>query len=145
MDDYETLTETERLLLMAAAVHRLGPYADMSRANTVRVVNQVLRWRGLSEEEIESGWWKRKYDPIHEAVYDILIRMVHQRRREGPGQVAERGGAALFEGNGNWGVPGDPSCPACMPHFNSCRLTAEGKRVARELLKQNPQCRKRAE
>jgi hypothetical protein len=44
----------------------------------------------------------------------------------------------LFEGGGNWGVPGDPSRPACWPQYNACRLTTEGERVARELLDRHP-------
>ncbi len=54
-------------------------------------------------------------------------------------------GSALFEGGGNWGVPGDPDRPACWPSFNSCRLTAEGERLARSLLAQHPAYRKSAE
>ena len=56
----ETLTETERLLLMAAAIHDLGPATDLGRANSARVVNQVLRWRGLSAEEITTGGRTRR-------------------------------------------------------------------------------------
>jgi len=45
MDDIEILTPTERLLLMAAAVHGLGPNTDLSRANTAKVIGQALQWR----------------------------------------------------------------------------------------------------
>jgi hypothetical protein len=38
------LTEAEQQLLMAAGVHGPGPATDLGRANTARVVNQVLRW-----------------------------------------------------------------------------------------------------
>lgn len=134
-------TEIEQQLLMAAAVHGFGPNTDLGRANTVRIVNQVLQWRGLTADEIDSGWREEDCDAEHGAVYAALIRMTHQIHREGPGRAPERPGTALFEGGGNWGVPGDPECPACWPHFNSCRLTAEGERLARNLLDQHPQYR----
>jgi|GEM_PF-6774912 len=78
MDDRKTLTETERLLLMAAAVHDLGPDTDLAYANTARVVDQALRWRGLSVEEIRNGWREPESHPINEEVYNVLIRMTHQ-------------------------------------------------------------------
>src|ERR1700682_3807807 len=111
MDDFNTLTLTERLLLMAAAVHGLGPRTELGYANTARVVNQALRWRGLSAEEIRGGWRNRDCDPVHAEVYDALIRMTHQMQSVGPGRAPERAGPALFEGGGNWGVPGDPGRP----------------------------------
>lgn len=138
MDLRETLTETERLLLMAAAVHELGPAADLSRANTNRVVDQVLQWRGLSTEEIRDGWWEQECGTVHAEVYNALVRMTHQIHRVGAGRVPERPGVPLFEGSGDWGIPGDPSRPACLPYFNSCRLTSEGERIAEELLKRRP-------
>ena len=130
MDDMETLTETERLLLMAAAVQRLGPSTDLDRATTALVVDQVLRWLGLSAEEINCGWQEPTINPINEEVYNVLIRMTYQM----PDRAPERPGTPLFEGNGNWGVPGDPTRPACWPQYNSCRLTAEGEQLASELL-----------
>jgi hypothetical protein len=145
MDKPETLTETERLLLMAAAVHELGPATDLSWANTARVVDQVLRWRGLSAEEVRDGWQEQECGLIQEEVYNALIRMTHQTTRAGPGRLPERPGVPLFEGGGNWGVPGSPDCPACWPQFNSCRLTAEGERMARDFLGQCPEYRKDAE
>ena len=130
MDNKETLTETERLLLMAAAVQRLGPNTDLDRANTARVVDQVLRWICLGAEEISRGWEEPAIGPIHREVYNVLIRMTYQM----PNRAPERPGTPLFEGNGNWGVPGDPIRPACLPQYNSCRLTAEGEQLASELL-----------
>jgi hypothetical protein len=115
------LTETERQLLMAAAVHRLGPGTDLGRANTARIVNEVLGWRGLNSEQIESGWRDEGPDPAHQAVYTTLVHMTHQMDRDGPGRAPQRPGPALFEGAGN------------------CGLTAEGERVARLLLEQNPE------
>ena len=55
IDSYD-LADMEQQLLVAAAVLGLGPSAEISRANTVRVVNQVLRWRGLTDEQIRAGW-----------------------------------------------------------------------------------------
>src|SRR5437660_5231768 len=109
MDAREPLTETERLLLMVAAVQGMGPDTDLDYANTARVVNQVLRWRGLSAEEVRRGSRDRDCDPAHEDVYNALIRMTHQTLRVGPGRAPERPGVPLFEGGGNWGVPGDPN------------------------------------
>jgi hypothetical protein len=128
---------------MAAAVHGLGPTTDLGRANTARVVNQVLLWRGLTAEQINAGWREQDCDPEHDEVYAALVRMTHQECRDGSFRPGERPGLALFEGSGNWGVPGDPNRPACWPLFNSCRLTAEGERLARELLEQHPEHRKR--
>jgi hypothetical protein len=145
MDTRETLTEVEGLLLMAAAVHGMGPASDLSRANTERVVNQVLRWRGLSAEEIRDGWMEQGCGPIHEEIYSALIRMTCETARAGLGRPSARPGAPLFEGGGNWGVPADPNCPACMPQFNSCRLTAEGERLAQDLLAWHPEYRMDAE
>lgn len=136
------LTEVEQQLLMAAAVHGLGPATDLGRANTARIVNQVLRWRGLTDDQINAGWRDEDCDPEQGAVYATLIRMTHQAHREGPGRAPERPGAALFKGGGNWGVPGDPDRPACWPYFNSCQLTTEGERLARLLLEQHPEYRK---
>jgi hypothetical protein len=139
------LTEVEQQLLMAAAVHGLGPTTDISRANTVRVVNQVLRWRGFTDEQVQAGWRDDDCDPEHDAVYAALVRMTHQQLPGGGLRPGERQGPALFEGGGNWGVPGDPDRPSCWPHFNSCRLTSEGQRLAWLLLEQHPECRKSAE
>jgi hypothetical protein len=133
------LTVVEQQLLMAAAVHELRPATDLNRANTVRVVNQVLRWRGLTAEQITAGWRDEDCDPEHDAVYAALMRMIHQACRDGSFRPGERPRPALFEGGGNWGVPGDPDRPACWPHFNSCRLTSEGERLARWLLEQHPE------
>jgi hypothetical protein len=52
---------------MAAAVHGLGPATDLGRGNTVRIVNQVLRWRGLTAERINVGWRDEDRDPEYEA------------------------------------------------------------------------------
>ena len=39
------LTDIERQLLMAAAVHGYWPTKTLRFAYTIKVVNQVLRWR----------------------------------------------------------------------------------------------------
>jgi hypothetical protein len=142
MDD-DALTGLEKLLLMSAAIQGFGPSRDSSRANTARVITQVLLWRGIRREEINEAWTAGQFDghPTIDPVYEVLIRMTHQLARVGPGRPPQRPGPALFEGGGNWGVPGDPSRPACWPLFNSCRLTAHGERLALELLAQHPEFR----
>lgn len=130
----ETLSEDEKLLLMAAAVQGLDSGTDLGFANTSRVVDQVLRWLGLNDEQIRSGWRQDGDGPIHDRVYKALIRMTYQL----PHRPQERPGKPLFLGGGNWGVPGDPSRPACWPHFNSCSLTKRGEKLAKELLAQHP-------
>jgi hypothetical protein len=137
MENIETLSDTERLLLLAAAMHGLGPHTELTHANTARVVDQVLRWRGISADEIRRGWREPENHPINQEVYDVLVRMTYQL----PCRAQERLGVPLFEGGGNWGVPGDPSQPACWPHYNSCRLTEHGERIAKELLARYPELR----
>jgi hypothetical protein len=138
------LAQVEQQLLMAAAVQGLGPSTDLSRANTARIVNQVLRWRGLTEDQIDSGWRLEDCDPEHDAVYAALVRITHETHSEGPGRAPERLGLALFEGGGNWGAPGDPENAACWPQYNSCRLTAEGEQLACAFLAQHPEYHKSA-
>jgi hypothetical protein len=130
---------------MAAAVHELGPDTNLCFANTARVVNQVLVWLGLSAKQVRDGWRAHDCDPLHREVYDCLIRITRMAMSSGEWRTAERPEVPLFEGGGNWGVPGDPNRPACWPHFNSCRLTAEGERLARKLLTQYPEYGKTAE
>jgi hypothetical protein len=145
MDVASEFTEIEQQLLMAAAFHALGTATDLSRANTALIVNQVLRWRGLTVEQVNAGWRDEDCDPEHNAVYAALVRMTHQRVPGKGLRPGKRQGPALFEGSGNWGVPGDPDCPPCWPHFNSCRLTSEGERLALLLIAQHPEYRKSAE
>ena len=71
--------------------------------------------------------------------------MVFQQYRDGWFQPAERPGPPLFQGAGNWGVPGDSNHPPSRPHFTACRLTADGVRLARLLLEQHPEYLKKAE
>jgi hypothetical protein len=129
----DDLTDIERQLLRAALELGFGPDTDLSRANTARVVNRVLAWRGLSAEQIDDGWRSDGCPPDHATVYAALARMTQERHSAGPGRAPERPGPALFEGGGNWGAPGDPDAPACAPQYNSCRLTEEGERRARAL------------
>ena len=83
------------------------------------------------------------HNPAIDAVYEVLIRMTRQLARVGRGRPPERPGPALFEGGGNWGVPGDPDRPPCWPQFNSCRLTVLGEQIALELLARHPELRRR--
>lgn len=136
------LTEMESLLLMAASVHSLGPETDLSCANTKIVVAQAIGWAGLNSNELRKRWNGvdngPAVDTVLDQVYQPLARMIFQIGANG-GRSPERPGVPLFEGNGNWGIPGDPNSPPCDPHFNSCRLTTEGERVAHQLLEQNPE------
>lgn len=121
MDEF---TEIERQLLRAALELDFGASTDLSRANTARVVDRVLAWRGLSAQQIATGWRADDCDLEHATVYAALVRMIREPRTAG---------SALFEGGGNWGTPDDPGAPACWPQYNSCRLTEEGERLARAL------------
>jgi len=123
------LTEVEQQLLMAAAVLGLGPATDLGRATTIRVVNQVLMWRGLTAEQITAGWRDDDCDPEDDAVYAALVYMTRRAFPDGTFWPCERPGPALFEGGGNWRIPGDSDRPASWPNFNSCRLTAEGRAI----------------
>src|SRR5262245_11019549 len=119
VEEIERLTETERLLLMAAAVQGRGPRSDIFHANTARIISQALRWIGLSDDEIHNGWWDSEAGERsatcsnHLAFYEVLIRMTQPLGRKGRWRPSERPGRPLFEGAGNWGVPG--KLPACSP------------------------------
>ena len=140
--DTDSFSHIEQLLLMAAAVQGLGPNASLERVNAGKVVLQALQWAGLLDNEVRLAWRAVEVHPAVYRVYDALIRMTLQQCVSGTGRLPERPGAVLFEGGGNWGVPGDPESPACDPFFNSCRLTEEGERVAQKLLVQHPEYRK---
>ena len=107
-----------------------GLATDLARANTgPRVVNQVLRWRGLTAEQIDAGWQDEDCDPEHDAVYAALVRMTHQKCRDGSFRPGERPGSALFEGGGNWGVPGDPECPPVLASLQLLPADCRGRAV----------------
>ncbi len=142
MTDPESLTEIEKLLLMAATVHGLGPKTDLSGANTAEVVRQALRWAGLWDK-VDRAWIRggEEYSVI-DPVYGPLVRMVQASFPVDPGKPAENAGEVLFEGAGNWGDPQDSNDPPADPTFNSCRLTVCGMQLARQLLEQHPEYRK---
>jgi hypothetical protein len=123
----------EKLLLMAAAVRGLGPEADISRVTTPKVVLTAVKWAGLDSDEVSRQWNSIEWHDSLDEVYEPLIRLVHP---------PEGGEESLFEGGGNWGVPGDPDRPAADPHFNSCRLTPRGMRLALALLALHPEYQK---
>lgn len=140
-DLQDTLTEMERLLLIAAAICDLGPNTDLGVANTYKVVRQALEWSG------QRSYTQRNYildstDPIVAAVYAPLVRMTHHVYH---GRPPERPGPSLFEGAGNWGIPGKADEPPCDPNYNSCRLTDLGSDTARRLLDQHPEFAKESE
>jgi hypothetical protein len=127
------LTDVERLLLMAAAVQQHGPELDIDHASTAAIVLQVLKWSRPDYDDIRRRWKQGEWPSEIDEVYEPLARMTHMQLRAGGFRPAERPGPALFEGSGNWGVPGDPEHPPADPRFNSCRLTALGLQVANEL------------
>ena len=135
MTGTEGISEIERLLLMAAAVHGLGPGTDLSRANTAKVVDQVLKWTGVNDGEVREAWSSIESHPAMDRVYTVLISMV----QSDSGKLPERPGDPLFKGGGNWGGPEESPCNL---HFNSCRLTELGERIAFQLLQENSHHRK---
>jgi hypothetical protein len=140
MADVDTLTEIEQLLLVAAAVHGLGPQTNLNIANADKVVGQALEWAGLMGEESREAWEQIEYRPAIVQVYGALIRMTHQILQVGPGRPPARPGEALFEGGGNFGTA---DAPQAFPHFTSCRLSVRGEQLARQLLEQHPEYGKR--
>ncbi len=129
----------EKLLLMAAAVHRLGPDTDISEANTVKVVFQALEWSGFNMAEIREQYKQSDYHPAVAEAYIPLVRMTQEILQDNSVRLPERSGPALFEGAGNWGVPDDPESPPCDPNYNSCRLTPLGLEIAKALLAAHPE------
>ena len=139
LSETEHLTRMEKLLLMAAAVRGLRPGINLQYANTARVVQTTLDWAGLNSDEVQNWWKSGEWDPSLDEVYGPLVRMTQQQLQIGGFRPAERPGPALFEGSGNWGVPGDPKRPPADPRFNSCRLTETGDRLALLLLAEHPE------
>jgi hypothetical protein len=122
------INEMKRLLLMAAAVHQLGPGTRLNTANCAKVVWQALSWAGLVNDEVRTAWNELEYHPAILECYRTLIGMI----RHAP--AAE----ALFEGNGNFG---SVECPRAFPLFTACRLTPLGESIAEQLLSQRPEYR----
>jgi hypothetical protein len=117
-----------KLLIMAAAVHGLGPETDLTYANTTRVMRQALHWAGLLLGDIEQCFESYDQAPPVTEFYDALTSMILQSK------PAE----ALFEGGGNWGGPGLRPAAA---HFTSCRLTERGWSLGNQLLERHPRYR----
>lgn len=139
LSEAEPLSRIEKLLLMAAAVHGLRPGSNIRYANTARVVHTALEWAGLYSEEVAGRWSADEWHPALDEVYEPLVRMTQVELRTGDFRPAERCGPALFEGSGDWGVPGDPKRPPADPRFNSCRLTGIGDQIALKLLAEHPE------
>jgi hypothetical protein len=141
MANSETLTEMERLLLMAAATKGLGPDTPWNRAHSSNVVGRALHWAGLVDDQVRTAWMSDESCPAIEECYGTLIRMIRQGLKVGF-KPPERPGEPLFEGAGNFGTS---DLPPAMPQFTACRLTAYGVQVAQELLEKYPEYRKIAE
>ena len=124
----EPTVSARDLLLMAAAVHDLGPRTDLKYANTAKVMRQVLHWARLLQGEVEECFESYDECPPVTQFCETLISMMPQSR---PAEI-------LFECQGNWGDPGEPRASA---HFTSCRLTERGWSLAIELLERHPRYR----
>lgn len=133
MNERESLTSIERLLLIAAEQCGLGPQTDLGRASTFKIVRQAARLAGLPDEVVRAPVEGPDWHPAIAEIYATLVRMTHQTWIDGDGRAPARPGPALFEGGGNWGSPDDPSDPPAWPLYNSCRLTALGIQIARRL------------
>src|SRR5688572_15405379 len=126
MDEQRTLSEAQRLLLMAAAVHNLRPQTKLT-ANCGRVVWTALQWAGLLTPDVQAAWDNDfEWHPVVRDWQGILIGMIQPVPPE----------EALFEGAGNLGTPAEP---VALPWFTACRLTPRGERLADELLGQHPE------
>src|SRR5688572_19529731 len=121
MTNPDSLTQWDRLLLMAASVENLGPQTNLRYANSARVVRRALSWSGKMSDDDEAAWKLHEFFPAIRECCDALA----QRIRNDPADTA------LFEGFGNWGS--DTEDPA-FPHFTSCRLTPRGMQLAAQLL-----------
>jgi hypothetical protein len=123
------LDQTRQLLLMAAALHDLGPELgerDLMYANAHKVIGQALHWAGLYDERVRMTFQSYEECPEITAFYDALISMMPQCQAADP----------LFEGGGNLlGVP------RASPFFSHCRLTERGLAIANELLNAHPDYR----
>ena len=116
------------LLLMAAAIHRLGPETDLTHGNGARVMRQALHWAGLLHGASETCFESYDDAALVTQFYDAQAVMILQN---GPTEV-------LSEGGGNWGGPGFR--PAAT-HFTSSRLTKRGWSLAHQLLRRHPRYR----
>ena len=137
MSDDDGLTEIERLLLMAAVVHDLGPQASLKHANGGKVVGQALLWAGHLDCELREAWESCEYYREIETFYATLIRMTQQVLRDGTTRPPIRPGPVLFEGSGNLGTPEEPGA---FPFFTAFHLTERGAQVGGLLLERHPQC-----
>ena len=120
------LDQSRQLLLMAAAVHNLGPELgsrDRFGANAFKVVRQALHWAGLYEGEVRAAFERYEESPEVTAFYDALVSMMPQGNAVEP----------LFEGEGN--LCGKPRA---SPFFTHCRLTDRGWVAANQLLQLHP-------
>lgn len=136
MSDDDRLTEIERLLLMAAAIHDLGPQTNLRFANGRKVVGQALMWAGHLDKKLREAWESGEYDREIGAFYGALIRMTQHMLRGGALRSPIRPGLALFEGSGNFGTPDEPGP---FPFFTAFRLTEHGAKVGSLLLEEHPQ------
>ena len=121
-----TLTERERLLVMAAYLHAKTPRAK-HYANTMKVLKQAPEWAGRWSEVTEV----HIYDDIRGSVLDDwYTTLIAMTRVPAP--------MCLMNGGGNLGVN---NTPRAHPLFTSCWLNPKGRRLAILLFKEFPQYR----
>ncbi len=121
----DSLTPDQKLVVMAAAVHGLGPETALKYANARRVVRLSLIWKGFSGHALEAAWNPYDGSAVLNEIYRAMISLMPHESDE-----------PLLEGAGN--VAGNP--PA-FPDFTSCRLTALGMELAEQLLSERPDLR----
>jgi hypothetical protein len=128
MAEQHVLSEPQRLLLMAAAIHDLRPQAKLT-ANCGRVVWTALQWAGRLTPDVQAAWSNDfEYHPIVRDWQGVLIGLI---QHEPPAE-------ALLEGAGMFGTPAEPEA---LPWFTGCRLTLCGEQLADSLLAQHPEYR----
>jgi hypothetical protein len=126
MYNIDVLSDNQKLLLMAAAVNKLGPDIELRYANSAVIVSQAIIWANLWSKEIDLAWNRFEYHPVIRSVYGALIQMIQDQPASD----------VFFKGAGNFGTSENP---ASFPHFTSCSLTQLGMEVAEQLLKNRPE------
>lgn len=131
-----SITDDEKLLLIAALLEGMSPDSPVDRANTSRLVWRAVLISGRASGD-EMDAWVRHEDPEPEAILDLYHTLVHmvQVRYQNPR-------LALFDGRGNWGDPSDPDSSAAHSNYNSVRLSRLGAQIAFELLPDHPEYRR---
>ena len=130
---------------MAAAVHGLsGRTPTSGEADTARIVNQVLRWRGLSRaRSIQGGGTRTATRTDAQRSYSSADRMTHQIHVEGPGRTPERQERHCSKARVTGSITGRP-LKRRLAGLISTRpgLPPTGERLAHELSERHPEYRR---